>query len=125
VPPSVRLGAFALLFGGAWVVLLVRLLWAKGLPRWPAFALLALAMLPAASLSASAYHEQTVAEGVILAEEVVGRKGPDERGYAPSFSEPLTEGVEFTVVERRAGWLYVRLPDERTTWIPEDAAAVI
>ena len=61
-------------------------------------------------------------EGVIVAAQVVGRKGPDPVGYAPSFRAPLHAGVEFAIVEERPGWYLVRLRDDRETWLP--AAAV-
>jgi tetratricopeptide (TPR) repeat protein len=125
ISPRLRLGAFVLLSGVAWLMLGVRLFGFRALPRWPGFLLLALALLPAASLSVSAYHDATVREGVVIADSVVGRKGPDALGYAPSFSEPLRTGVEFTIVEQRPGWLYVELPDGRMTWITEGAIGTL
>ena len=56
--------------------------------------------------------------GVIVGGEVVGRKGPDARGYEPSFTAPLPPGVEFELLETRGRWVYVRLRDGRTTWLP-------
>ncbi|MEO1130711.1 MAG: hypothetical protein AAFX05_13545 [Planctomycetota bacterium] len=125
ISPRLRLSAFALLSGVAWLLLGVRLFGFRALPRWPGFLLLALSLLPAASLSVSAYRDASVREGVVIADAVVGRKGPDALGYAPSFSEPLRSGVEFTIVEQRPGWLYVELPDGRMTWITEDAIGII
>ncbi len=60
-------------------------------------------------------------EGVVTAPEVIGRKGPDESAYQPSFTEPLGAGVEFRLVERRRNWLLVRLADGRESWIPDTA----
>ena len=60
-------------------------------------------------------------EGVIVAEQVVGRKGPDPVGYEPSFRAPLHAGVEFAIVEERSGWYLVRLRDDRETWLPVSA----
>ncbi len=63
-------------------------------------------------------------EAVILAEEVVARQA-DWADAAPSFKEPLHEGLEFEVIEHRRGWFHIRLPDGSDGWIPDDAAEVI
>ncbi len=56
-----------------------------------------------------------------MAEQVVGRKGPDPVGYEPSFRAPLHAGVELSIVEERPGWYLVRLRDDRETWLPASA----
>jgi len=55
--------------------------------------------------------------GVLVGADVTGRKGPDATGYDPSFTRPLSAGVEFTLVEKRGGWLLIRLADDRETWV--------
>jgi len=55
-------------------------------------------------------------EGVIVADDVVVRKGNGER-FEPQFKQKLHEGVEFVVVEQRRDWLYIELPDGKTGWI--------
>jgi len=62
--------------------------------------------------------------GVVTAEEIVARKG-DGIAYEPSFVDPLHAGTEVTVRERRAGWLFIALPDGRTTWVPEQAVTLL
>lgn len=62
--------------------------------------------------------------GVITAEEIVARQG-DGRNYPESFKEPLHAGTEFDLVERRQGWLHVRLSDNSHGWIPDNAAELI
>lgn len=64
-------------------------------------------------------------EAVVVAQDVTGRKGPDERAYQPSFTEPLGAGVELRLVERRHGWVLVRLADGRETWLPQSAIELI
>lgn len=107
-------------FGGVWLVLIARLSdggrkWAS---RWIAIALAIASTL--AGLSLWTEHRSRLAhpEAVVVADSVVGRKGPDERGYEPSFTRPLSAGVELTIIERRAGWALVRLADARETWLP-------
>ncbi len=57
--------------------------------------------------------------GVVVAGETVGRTGPDAAVYDPSFTKALPEGVEFLVLDRRAGWVLGRLGDGRETWIEQ------
>lgn len=120
-----RLLLFTLCFGAAWLWGLARLApqWAQW-PRWPAFA----AGLAAVALAASLAVEQATAgehlPGVVM-HEVVGRKGPSDQGYEPSFTEPLAEGVEFTVAEDRRDWLLTHLADGRETWLPREAVALV
>ena len=62
--------------------------------------------------------------GVIVAEEVVARKG-DSESYAPSFTEPLHAGTEFEALEQRRDWLHVQLADRRTCWLPAHATILV
>jgi tetratricopeptide (TPR) repeat protein len=60
-------------------------------------------------------------EGVILANDVVIRKG-DGEGYEPQFKQLLHEGVEFVLLEDRGGWYHVQLPDGKEGWIQASQA---
>ncbi len=62
--------------------------------------------------------------GVITTEKVVARQG-DGRNYPESFKEPLHAGTEFGLLERRSGWLHVRLSDNSDGWIPDNSADLI
>ena len=62
--------------------------------------------------------------GVITAEKVIARQG-DGRNYPESFMDPLHAGTEFDLLERRSGWLHVRLSDNSDGWIPDNAAELI
>lgn len=120
VPRAVRLWACAGAFGLAWVVMLLRLrggsAWRP--PAWAAGGLLVLSGACAGSLWWQHQSEMLRPPAVIVAERVTGRKGPDELGYQPSFTEPLRAGFEVEVLEARGGWVSVRLRDGRTTWVP-------
>jgi len=63
-------------------------------------------------------------EGVIIEEEVTARKG-DADTYQPSFTEPLSAGTEFRLVERRGSWWHVELEDGTRCWIPADTAETV
>jgi tetratricopeptide (TPR) repeat protein len=62
--------------------------------------------------------------GVITVQDVIARQG-DGQNYPESFKEPLHEGTEFDVLERRPGWLHIRLSDNNDGWIPNNAAELI
>lgn len=61
-------------------------------------------------------RNDTPTEGVLIADDVIVRKG-DGEGYDRQFKQPLHEGVEFVVLEIRGGWIHIKLPDENRGWI--------
>ena len=62
--------------------------------------------------------------GVITDRDVLARQG-DGQNYPPSFKDPLHAGTEFDVLERRPGWLHIRLSDNNDGWIPDNTAELI
>jgi len=55
-------------------------------------------------------------QGVTTSDGVMVRKGNGD-GFDPQFAEPLSQGVEFRVLQRRPGWLLIRLGDGKSGWI--------
>ncbi|MCA9299787.1 MAG: hypothetical protein KDA28_12010, partial [Phycisphaerales bacterium] len=55
----------------------------------------------------------------VILEATVGRAGPHETLYEPSFTAPIGAGVEVRALETRAGWHRVVLADGRQTWVPD------
>ena len=103
-----------LLFWGAWF-------WkersSKKEPRivWVATGLLSALLL--ASLITESVMRSRARPGVIIAKEVLARKGDGNR-YAPAFLDPLHAGTEFQGLEVRNQWRHIRLADGQTCWIP-------
>ena len=62
--------------------------------------------------------------GVITTEKVFAHQG-DGRNYPESFKDPLHAGTEFDLLERRSGWLHIRLSDKSDGWIPDNSADLI
>ena len=124
--PPVR----ALLAAGAWALLWA---WAAGrvlgLWRVPWTAGAAPAALVAGvfalTIAADELSARGPAVGVVVSNETVGRTGPDAVVYDPSFTAALPEGVEFVVVDRRAGWVLGRLGDGRESWLRASDVQVV
>jgi tetratricopeptide (TPR) repeat protein len=92
--------------------------------RWWYAALGGAALLLLGSLLAGGAGARSRRDGVVLAGEVVARKG-DGTAYQSSFVDPLHAGTEFRLLEVRAGWYRIRLSDGRTAWIPAEAAELV
>ncbi len=69
------------------------------------------------------YRFDGVQHGVVARAEVVARKG-NAQSYEPAFTEPLSEGTEFEVVDRRGDWMLIRLAGSQEGWIEDDSAVV-
>lgn len=65
-----------------------------------------------------------VMHGVVTAESTIGRLG-DSRSYEAAFDAPLYEGLEFTVSQRRVGWILAELPNGELVWIEEADCGII
>jgi len=121
--PRTRLTLLTLLWGAGWIWALLRLsgrfaAW----PRWPGWSAAMLAIVLGASLAIDQLGDEVA--GVVM-RETIGRKGPSDAGYEPSFTDPLAEGVEFTAIENRGEWLLTRLRDGRETWLERGSVAMI
>jgi hypothetical protein len=68
------------------------------------------------------YRCDHVVRGVVVVPAAIARKG-NARGYEPAFTEPLAEGDEFRLVERRGDWLLIRMPGGPEGWVDKDAVA--
>lgn len=117
---AIGLGAYVLF----WVLLLARLYWRP--VRW-GFALVP-CLLVWFTLGCSVVYERSVQanqlEGVLTADEVIVRKGNGE-GFEPQFEQPLHEGVEFSVIDRRQDWIHVLLPDGKSGWVRRSKVTLI
>jgi hypothetical protein len=84
----------------------------------------AVTLLLLASLIAGEVRLRTLRDGVIVAGEVVIRKG-DGNAYEPTFVDPLHQGTEFVLLEDRSGWYRARFTDGRSGWLPASAAEMV
>ncbi len=70
------------------------------------------------------YLASSSADGVILQQEVVARKG-DGDNYAEAFLKPLKAGTEFKLIEKRGDWLKVELDTGNECWIKASTAGLV
>jgi len=126
LPAPLKLHLFAVLFAAACLLGAWALLGQAGgsWRRWLPAALGGAALLLLGSLLAGEAARRGLRDGVILAQEVVARKG-DGTAYQPSFVDPLHAGTEFRLLEERTGWYRIRLSDGRTAWVPAGAAELV
>ena len=76
----------------------------------------AVCLLSAASTAWDWHRYDQTTHGVMISDQVVARKGNSE-SYEAAFTEPLSEGTEFVVLEERADWLRVQIGDAGTGWL--------
>jgi len=115
---------FIAAFIAFWAGAAVRLWWRPPGLGWALAVLAFVATLFLASLVIETIEWQRQRPGVILARQVVARKG-DGESFEKSFTEPLHAGTEFVLLEDRGDWLNVRLQDGRTCWIPAPSAELV
>jgi hypothetical protein len=77
----------------------------------------------AVSAGYDCYRFDHLVHGVVVADKVVARKGNGD-SYEPAFADPLPEGTEFILRERRGDWLRIRLEGKQEGWV-ESANVVL
>lgn len=89
-------------------------------PYLTAGSVFAAILLVAMASSLVAEELTRTAGGVITASEIIARQG-DGQNYPEAFKEPLHAGTEFTVLERRPGWVRFELADSSRGWLPSQS----
>jgi hypothetical protein len=116
-------------FVACWLLLAIRLLTNGAWLRNAALALLLVAIVAGASSAVSTIDARRTPDGVLIAGHTIIRKG-NGTTYEPVFNEPLSAGVEFTILETRTDatgrvWHRVAFPNDAQGWLPADAAIAI
>jgi len=119
-----RFALFAVAFVVLWGAAATRLFVKRPFLRWVIGIAGIVSLATGASLVAESVVIGNVRPGVVVAGEVVARKG-DSETYEASFQDPLHAGTEFVLVEERGDWLHVELPDGRRCWLPANAAGLV
>lgn len=116
------------LFATSWIALWGAGLWLGRTAQKEARITVAVAGMVAVALMASLATERMLewraAPGVVVAPEVLARKGDGEI-YGPAFLDPLHAGTGFARLENRDTWWHIRLADGQRCWIPSRTAAMV
>jgi Tetratricopeptide repeat len=116
IPMRRRLTMALTCFGLFWFVLTLRALVTRLRLRYSAMITLVSWMSLGTSVAIDWPRHHGFTEGVLVADDVIVRKGNGD-GYAPQFQEALHEGVEFTLISDRGGWVNIELADGSTGWV--------
>ena len=122
--PGVRALLLVIFSGAFWIGLALRLWRVTWAPKAAVVVTGLIAALLLGSLLAETVFGSGTEGGVIVAEQVIARKG-DGLSYEPSFTEPLHTGTEFQLLDARADWYQIELPDGRQCWIPSTSAGLV
>ncbi len=114
-----------------WILLMLRLfVWRRSIPlTWLIRVAFAFVLVVGSSVAWDVVSRSHRIDGVVLDAEVVLRKGNGEY-YDPQLDRPLSEGVEFRLIESRedvdgTNWYHIRLRDGKEGWLKADQAGVI
>lgn len=121
---SVRAFVFIVFYISGWIFACCWLFKRTRKLKWAALICLACSIGIGTSVALDYYHKQNTVEGVIIADEVIARKGGSPV-YKASFSAPLHSGTELKLIGQRNSWYYIQLTDGKKTWIPLHSAKVI
>lgn len=111
-------------FAGFWTVMILRVYVRRVRWRYVLIPLGLITIVLAVSVAADFAAGTRHAEGVLVVDNVMVRKGNGE-GFEPQFDQPLHQGVEFKLLERRNDWLRIELPDGQNGWVRTAQAELI
>jgi tetratricopeptide (TPR) repeat protein len=112
-----RFVACALSSIAGWLLLALRLRFARRILTIPGLVSIVLALSLAASVWSEVRTHQNYPPAVVLDQEVILRAGRGE-GYEPALRQPLGPGVELRILQTRGDWAEIRLPNGVTGWLP-------
>ncbi|MEM1185392.1 MAG: tetratricopeptide repeat protein [Planctomycetota bacterium] len=107
-----------------WAAACLVLLLKKPGAKWGVAVGVVFAMVGLGSLFAESALEGREAV-VVVQDGVTARLGPDDAVYDEAFTEPVREGVEGVVIERRGEWARIRLRSGQQAWLPGWALGTI
>jgi hypothetical protein len=105
----------------AFVLVMVALRWNKiSVPIWRGvWVLVGMTFLSGFETTLSTLNARSTPQAVVI-KETIARKGNSVE-YQPAFDQPLKDGAEFSIVERRGDWVLGHFESVGVAWVPRDA----
>ena len=123
LPTQVRLTIGVLFWFGCFSLLTVRLF--RIIPGFKTASITLGCAALALGISVGAdIVDQRQDQGVLISNDTIVRKGNGMQ-YLPTLQEPLSEGVEFEIIEMRPDWLHIKLQNGSTGWIQKQDAQIV
>ena len=122
MPARFRLTLIASIAG--WLGLMLRLRWRSRPLLTLSCLAIVVALANATSVAWQLHDEADRPPAVIVNGEHPLRLGRGE-GYDPALNQPLGPGVELRILNQRADWVEVQLPNDKTGWLPASAVEKI
>jgi hypothetical protein len=111
-------------FALVWITAIVMIFIRTGILKTALILFSVITVVFLGSVATEIFSSRGAREGVITMESVMARKG-DAKSYQPSFTEPLREGTEFSLLEERGGWYHIELVNGERCWIPSRSAETV
>lgn len=119
-----RITVFAVAWILVWAAMLLRTIRRYQGWNYLAGTLGSIAILIGCSVFIDVAVTRTRTTGVVVADDVVVRKGNAE-SFQPQFEEPMQQGVEFKVLEERPDWLHIEFNNGASGWIPTSDVEIV
>lgn len=116
--PATRRRAFVICFIAVWFFLGLNTLRSSGAAKALVAIVAVLSLALGLSVATDLLSMQRGNRGVLVAEEILARKGPGS-SYAPAYEGGLHAGTEVRVIEHDRSWFRVQLLDGSQCWLPE------
>ncbi|MDZ7859124.1 MAG: tetratricopeptide repeat protein [Candidatus Krumholzibacteriota bacterium] len=124
LPYSVRFIVFSAFFALVWLAASVYIFIRSGKLKIVIIVFAVLGGAFFASLMIEKINFTASPEGVIIVDDTVARKG-DAETYQPSFTDPLSVGTEFELIEDRGRWWQIELVNGVRCWIKSNAGETV
>jgi len=106
------------------ILQIIKLFKNKNFLNWVKITLMIFSIIFLGSIIVNIYDLKYSKNGVIIKDSVVARKG-DSINYEPAFEEPLNQGIEFKILEKKDDWLKVKLENGSICWLNKNFIGII
>ncbi|MCG8336634.1 MAG: hypothetical protein MJE63_19170 [Proteobacteria bacterium] len=121
---STRRSASAIVFVLFWFCLSLMVLYKFGILKALTVLLAVATIALGGSYLKSSFELNVETAGVVIKQQTMVRKGPGT-SYEPMYSQPISEGTEFRLLEVQGEWWRIKLANDDEVWIKAIEAELI